>query len=146
METITTVSMLYEDLPVLITDKDIEEFTGLNLQNVIVGDSNVKIRAFLDTVHKQIYHFLIYSTGSEDIKNAIITKYITRLEKPLKIALLTQAQYLLSNGNIELFNGVIKSVSGTEFKETADVISKIIAPSVINILIGTKPNILYAGE
>jgi len=140
------VSILYEDLPVKVTDEDIESFLALNLSHEIKGDSNTKIRAFLDTVHKHVYYFLIYNTGDPEIKNAIITKYVNRLQKPLKIALLTQAQYLLSNGNIELFNGAVKSVNGVDFKETAEVISKIIAPSIINILIATKPNILYAGE
>lgn len=140
------VSILYEDLPVKITDEDVENFLALNLSQEIEGDSNTKVRAFLDTVHRHVYYFLIYNTGDKEIKNNIITKYMSRLQNPLKIALLTQAQYLLSNGNIELFNGVVKSVNGVDFKETADTISKIIAPSIINILIATKPNILYAGE
>lgn len=143
---VITVSELYDDLPITVTSEEVELFLGIDLLVEIKGPSNLKVQSFLDTVHKHIYYFLIYNTGNADIKNKIISKYKTRLNKFLKIALLTQAQYLLSNGNIELFNGVVKTVNGVDFKETADIISKIISPSVINILMSTKPNVLYAGE
>lgn len=141
-----TVSILYNDLPVTITDEDIKQFTGLDLEREIAGNSTSKITTFLDTVHEQIYHFLIFTTGDKLLKIKIINKYKDQLEKPIKIALLTQANYLISNGNIEIFNGAVKSANGIDMKEMADIIEKVLAPTVINILSSTKPNILYAGR
>ena len=140
------VSELYQDLPIKITADEVEKFVDLKLDHEIKGESINRISTFLDTIHRHIYYFLIFNTGVPEIKTRIINKYKNSLEKPIKVALLTQAQYLLSNGNIELFNGVVKTVYGVDFKETVDLISKIVSPSVINILIATKPNILYAGE
>lgn len=141
-----TVSIFYEDLPVLIDSYDVKKFAGVDLSTELDGDSNEKITQFLDTVHEQIYYFLIFTTGDKELKLKIINKYRERLEKPIKIALLTQAKYLINNGNIELFNGLVKTVNGLDVKESADVIEKVLAPTVINILGGTKPNILYAGR
>lgn len=141
-----TVSIFYEDLPVLIDSYDVKKFAGIDLSSELDGDSNEKITQFLDTVHEQIYYFLIFTTGDKELKLKIINKYRERLEKPIKIALLTQAKYLINNGNIELFNGLVKTVNGLDVKESADVIEKVLAPTVINILGGTKPNILYAGR
>jgi len=140
------VSNFYEDLPVKITSEDCEKYGGLDLYRDIVGDSNEKISTFLDTVHSHIYDFLIYSTGDRKIKNDIIEKFIEELEKPIKRALIVQAQYLISNNNIELFNGVVKTVNGVDVKDTADIIQKVLAPTIINILGSTKPNILFAGR
>lgn len=141
-----TVSFLYEDYPVLVDSDEIEKSTGYNLQAEIEGDSNEKITNFLDTVHQQIYDFLIYVTGNREWKEKIINKYLVELEKPLKKALIVQAKYLLGNGDISLFNGVIKSVNGVDIKDNNQVTEKIIAPSVINILLGARPNILFAGR
>lgn len=145
METIK-ISELYSDLPVTITSDDCEKFGGLDLANEIDGDSNERIVAFLDTVHSHIYDFLIYQTGDKDIKNAIIEKYRDRLEKTIKRALVVQAQYLISSNNIELWNGVVKTVNGVDVKDTADIIQKVLAPTIINLLGSTKPNILFAGR
>ena len=141
---IVTISELY-NYPITVNSEDFEKYLGVRLSDEIRGDTNVRISTFLDTVHRCVYDFLIYNTGDKEIKDGLLRAYPEQLTNPIKRALLVQGQYLLSNQNIELFNGVIKTVSGAEFKETADVITKIIAPSLINILGATRPNILYAG-
>lgn len=140
------VSELYNDLPVKVNSDDVEKFCDIVLDKEIEGNSNQKVVAFLDTIHEHIYNFLIFSTGDKILKLRVIEKYREQLEKSIKIALLTQAKYLINSGNIELFNGVIKTVNGVDVKESADIIEKVLAPTVINILGGTKPNILYAGK
>ncbi len=141
-----TVSFLYEDLPVKITDEDCLKYKGINLDEELEGNSNEKITQFLDTVHQHIYDFLIFVTGDKRWKIKIIEKYRADVEKTLKMALLVQASYLLNNGNIELFNGVVKTVNGTDIKENSQINEKIIAPSIVNMLSSTKPNLLFAGR
>lgn len=142
----TTVSFLYEDMPVKITDEDCKKYRGIDLENELDGDSKEKITQFLDTVHQHVYDFLIFSTGDRRWKIKIIEKYKAEVEKTLKMALLVQAAYLLSNGNIELFNGVIKTVNGADIKDNTQINEKIIAPSIVNMLASTKPNLLFAGR
>lgn len=142
----TTVSFLYEDMPVKITDEDCKKFRGLDLDKEIEGNSKEKITQFLDTVHSHIYDFLIFTTGDKRWKINIIEKYKDEVEKPLKMALLVQAAYLISNGNIEMWNGIVKTVNGVDIKENIQFNEKIIAPSVINILSSCKPNLLFAGR
>ena len=141
-----TVSFLYEDMPVKITDEDCKKLRGLDLDKEIEGNSNEKITQFLDTVHSHIYDFLIFTTGDKRWKIKIIEKYKAEVEKPLKMALLIQAAYLISNGNIEMWNGIVKTINGVDIKENIQFNEKIIAPSVINILSSCKPNLLFAGR
>jgi hypothetical protein len=141
-----TVSFLYEDMPVKITDEDCKKYRGIDLETELDGDSKEKITQFLDTVHQHVYDFLIFSTGDRRWKIKIIEKYKAEVEKTLKMALLVQAAYLLSNGNIELFNGVIKTVNGADIKDNTQINEKIIAPSIVNMLASTKPNLLFAGR
>lgn len=141
-----TVSFLYEDMPVKITDEDCKKYRGLDLANELEGDSKEKITQFLDTVHQHVYDFLIFSTGDRRWKIKIIEKYKAEVEKTLKMALLVQAAYLLNNGNIEMFNGVIKTVNGADIKDNTQINEKIIAPSIVNMLASTKPNLLFAGR
>ena len=140
-----TVSELYSNLPVTINDEDVETFKGKKLEDELEGDSNEKIKQFLDTVHEQVYNFIIFVTGDKRIKIAIIEKYAD-VQRAVKIALLTQAAYLLGNGNIEMWNGVLRSVNGVEIKDNNSIVEKIIAPTIINILSSEKPNILFAGR
>ena len=141
-----TVSFLYEDMPVKITDEDCKKYRGIDLETELDGDSKEKITQVLDTVHQHVYDFLIFSTGDRRWKIKIIEKYKAEVEKTLKMALLVQAAYLLSNGNIELFNGVIKTVNGADIKDNTQINEKIIAPSIVNMLASTKPNLLFAGR
>ena len=60
-----TVSFLYEDMPVKITDEDCKKLRGLDLDKEIEGNSKEKITQFLDTVHSHIYDFLIFTTGDK---------------------------------------------------------------------------------
>lgn len=140
-----TVSDLYINLPVTITSDDVEKYNGVVLENEIAGDNNQKVAIFLDTVHSVIFDFLIYSTGEKSIKNAIIEKY-PQVQTAIKKALLKQVSYLLESGNIELYNGLVKSVGNVAVVATSDVIEKIVAPSVINVLSSEKPNILFSGR
>ena len=142
---IVKVSELYSDYPVKVDSSDFESYLGVRLLDEIKGTSDVRVSAFLDTVHRIVYDFLIYSTGDKEIKDSLVKVYPEQLTKPIKKALLTQGQYLLANSNIELFNGVIKTIGGVDYKETAETVIKIIAPSLINILGATRPCILYAG-
>ena len=141
-----TVSFLYEDMPVKITDEDCKKYRGIDLETELEGDSKEKITQFLDTVHQHVYDCLIFSTGDRRWKIKIIEKYKAEVEKTLKMALLVQAAYLLSNGNIEMFNGVIKTVNGADIKDNTQINEKIIAPSIVNMLASTKPNLLFAGR
>ena len=142
---IVKVSELYSDYPVKVDSLDFENMLGINLLDEIKGSSDARVSAFLDTTHRIVYDFLIYNTGDKELKDSLIKVFPEQLTKPLKRALLTQGQYLLANSNIELFNGVIKTIGGVDYKETAETIIKIIAPSIINILGATRPCVLYAG-
>ena len=149
MENIVQVSDLYANLPVKISDADIEEWADINkekLNSLIKGESTKKVTHFLDTVHRCIYNLCIFKAGPQDLKLALIERYKFQVEKEIKIALLTQAEYLLSNGNIELFNGVVKMVGGVEYKEVSATAERILAPTIIDILSSTKPNLLFSGD
>jgi len=141
-----TVSILYEDLPVTINSEEIEEYFTINLNTRIKGDSNKKIVEFLDTVHRLIYDNLIFVVGDRDIQIALIDTFRNKLEKEVKKALLLQADYILENENIELWNGVVRAVGGVDIKPVNDIMARIVSPSAINLLSNTRPNILYAGE
>jgi hypothetical protein len=140
-----TVSDLYGDLPVKIDSKDLAELSGEFVEQLYDNDP-LAVTNFLNTVHRIIYDFLIYAVGDKEIQNALITRYAEQLEKPIKRALLAQAEYLLVNGNIEMDNGNIAMVNGVSAATTQENITKILCPTVINILSGTKPNILWVGE
>lgn len=140
------VNYLYEDLPVKINSEDLinslENFTVEKLES----HEPLEVVNFLNAVHRIIYDFLIYTVGDKDIQNGLITQYIEQLEKPLKRALLAQAEYMVENGNIEMDNGKIALVNGITPYTTQEVLTKIICPSVINILMATKPCLLWVGE
>ena len=140
-----TVSDLYSDLPVTITDEDVLNYRGIKLENELAGDTNERVSQFLDTVHEHIYRYIIFATGEKRHKVAVINKFAD-VQKVVKVALLTQAAYLINNGNIEMWNGVLRSVNGVDVKDNNTIAEKIIAPSVINILSSEKPNILFAGR
>ena len=140
-----TVSDLYSDLPVTITDEDVLKYRGIKLENELAGDTNERVSQFLDTVHEHIYRYIIFATGEKRHKVAIINRFAD-VQKVVKVALLTQAAYLINNGNIEMWNGVLRSVNGVDIKDNNTIAEKIIAPSVINILSSEKPNILFAGR
>jgi hypothetical protein len=140
------VSTLYEDLPVKVDSDEVEKFLGIKLDNELIGDSMVKVREFLDTIHRHIYDFVIFVVGDRTLQTRLISKYKEQLEKPIKRALLAQAQYILGNGNIEIDNGVVKTVDGITEKSIESVLARVICPTAINILYSTKPCLLYTGQ
>lgn len=133
------------DYPVMLTAEEYTTATGVEL--VAKCDSSAaNVKRLLNRAHSHIYDFLIYSTGRSDIKDRIINAYKDTLEKPIKRALVVQVGYLLENGAIGDWNGVIATAeSGADIKSTQELVQKILAPEVINILGSTQPNILYAG-
>lgn len=132
------------DYPVMLTEEEYTNATGVNLTAELKIATQVK--RLLNRAHSHIYDFLIYSTGRADIKDRIINAYKDRLEKPIKRALVLQVGYLLENGAIGDWNGLIATTeSGADLKSTQEIVQKIISPEVINVLGATQPNILYAG-
>ena len=132
------------DYPVMLTAEEYTHATGVDLTAEVENAAQVK--RLLNRAHSHIYDFLIYSTGRSDIKDRIINAYKDRLEKPIKRALVLQVGYLLENGAIGDWNGLIATTeSGADLKSTQELVQKILSPEVINILGATQPNILYAG-
>ena len=130
---------LYKDYPVMITAEEVQNYLNIDI-------AEFKNSELLNDAHKHIYDFLIYPTYNGDIKERIIKKYSDVLEKPLKRALLAQIKYLVENGNIGEWNGLIESSSSIGNKEIQDLLTRIIAPEVINILKGAVIDLLYSGE
>lgn len=96
--------------------------------------------------HLIVYDFLIYPTYNEDIKNRIIERYRTKLEKPLLKALLAQYEYLVQNrGNIGNWSGLLRLGQSIETIENQEILTKIVSPMVVNILKGAPIDLLYAG-
>lgn len=138
------VSILYEDVPVKVTSEDIESLTGIVLNNELEGESETKVTAFLDTLHSIIYDYLLYVVRPKSITNSLITN--KGLENDVKKMLIAQAKYLLENKDIELFDGlIVKTAQTTENFDIQEVISKIVAPIVLQIGISTEPMLLYVG-
>lgn len=123
------------------------ELTKEDVQNVLKIKVNDDVMQTLISAHISIYDFLIYPTFNEDIKNRIIEKYKTQLERPIKKALLAQFEYMYSQGDVGSWNGLLQGDGNTvDSKEQQEILTKIIAPRVVNILLGASINILYAGE
>lgn len=137
----------YDDYPITLTEEELRNNTGINLASKLKGDDEkIKINNFLNSVHSAVYDYLIYTTGDRLMKDRIINKYKEQLEKPIKRALLCQARYLISNQtNIAMWNGVVKTVNGIDVKSVSEILTRIIAPEVYNLLGATVPNILYSG-
>jgi hypothetical protein len=142
----TAVSDYRPEYPITIVENEFYERTGLRLRERIPGADDRRVNNFLDTIHGHIYDGLIYNTGDRDIKNRIIAAYTAELEKPIKAALTMQAQYVLANEQIELWNGFITTVNGTHVTTTQDILQKVVNPAVVNNLMSNKPDILFAGE
>ena len=126
------------DYPVEITKVDVKNLLGIDVtgekEEVLIG------------AHVYIYDVLIYPTFNEDIKRRIIERYRTELEKPLKKALLAQFDYMHRNGDVGNWNGFLQSDGNSvDSKEQQDILTKMIAPRVVNILKGAPIDLLYAG-
>ena len=139
------VNMELYDYPVMLTAEEYTNATGIELV-ARCGNDAANVKRLLNRAHSHIYDFLIYSTGCSDIKDRIINAYRDRLEKPIKRALIMQVGYLLENGAIGDWNGLIATAeSGADLKSTQELVQKILSPEIINLLGSTQPNILYAG-
>lgn len=126
------------DYPVELTKEDVKNMLKVNITDDV---EEVFIAA-----HVYVYDFLIYPTFNEDIKRRIIEKYRSVLEKPLKKALLAQFDYLYRNGDVGNWNGFLQSDGNSvDSKERQDILAKMIAPRVVNILKSAPIDLLYAG-
>lgn len=139
------VTSLYIDLPVKVTSQEVEQLTGIVLNNELNGESETKVSAFLDTVHSLVYDYLIYTVRPKSITNRIILKH-TGVQKDIKKMLIVQTQFLLQNKGIELFNGlIVKSADASENMDITEIASKLVAPMVYQIAMSSEPNLLYVG-
>lgn len=139
------VTSLYIDLPVKVTSQEVEQLTGIVLNNELNGESETKVSAFLDTVHSLVYDYLIYTVRPKSITNRIILKH-TGVQKDIKKMLIVQSQFLLQNKGIELFNGlIVKSADASENMDITEISSKLVAPMVYQIAMSSEPNLLYVG-
>ena len=139
------VTSLYIDLPVKVTSQEVEQLTGIVLNNELNGESETKVSAFLDTVHSLVYDYLLYTVRPKSITNRIILKH-TGVQKDIKKMLIVQAQFLLQNKGIELFNGlIVKSADASENMDITEISSKLVAPMVYQIAMSSEPNLLYVG-
>lgn len=122
------------------------EITRLDIKNLLGIDVTDETEEVLFGAHVYIYDVLIYPTFNENIKRRIIEKYRDILEKPLKKALLAQFGYMYRNGDVGNWNGFLQSDGNSvDSKEQQDILTKMIAPRVINILKGAPIDLLYAG-
>lgn len=139
------VTSLYIDLPVKVTSQEVEQLTGIVLNNELNGESETKVSAFLDTVHSLVYDYLLYTVRPKSITNRIILKH-TGVQKDIKKMLIVQTQFLLQNKGIELFNGlIVKSADASENMDITEISSKLVAPMVYQIAMSSEPNLLYVG-
>lgn len=131
------LNAIYE-YPVELTKEDVKNMLGIDVTD--------KIFEVLVGAHVYIYDVLIYPTFNADIKNRIIEKYRAQLEKPLKKALLAQFDFMYKNGDVGNWNGFLQGDGNTvDSKEQQEILTKMIAPRVINILKGAPIDLLYAG-
>lgn len=122
------------------------ELTKVDVKNMLGIDITDKIFEVLVGAHVYVYDVLIYPTFNADIKNRIIEKYREQLEKPLKKALLAQFDFMYKNGDVGNWNGFLQGDGNTvDSKEQQEILTKMIAPRVINILKGAPIDLLYAG-
>ncbi len=140
------VSDLYEDLPVTLNSDDFERYTGIKLEDELetTGESNKIVSAFLDKAHESLYYGLIYKVAGKTIKDRIIHNYITELEKPLKMCIKAQLEYMLEAvKDYRVADGSNYNSDGALNILNIDVIrNKIVAPMAYEILESAKPNLL----
>ena len=126
------------DYPVEITKIDVKNLLGID----VTDETNETLIA----AHVYIYDVLIYPTFNGDVKRRIIEKYRTVLEKPLKKALLAQFDYMYRNGDVGNWNGFLQGDGNSvESKEQQELLTKMIAPRVLNVLKSASIDLLYAG-
>lgn len=130
--------------PVMITAEDIKNECGIDLVEEYGATS---VPHFLHLVHSSIYDGCIYATGSADIKERIINKYISDCENAIKRALVTQAAYINSQGHIGTESGITITADGQKaVVPKFELRSKNVAIGAVDVLKACKIPLLYAGE
>ena len=138
-----TINNLLYDYPVTITDEDFENATGTNLKNELGVTQDIEVQDWLNAAHENIYN-KIYKIGGKTLKDSLINNYIAYLEKPLKRCLIVELKYMLgANGDYGVVDGSHVSADGQlVVVDKKQIIPKIVAPKVIEILKAAKPNLL----
>ena len=132
------------DYPVMITAEDIKNECGFDVTEEYGAAS---VPHFLNLVHSSIYDGCIYATGMEDIKNRIIAAHKEKAEIPIKRALVTQAAYIHSQGDIGTESGITITADGQKsVVNKLELRSKNIAIGAVDILKACSIPLLYAGE
>lgn len=138
------VSEFFDDLPVKIDSDDYKKITGIALDEKVKHNTELDLVNFLDRVHENLYYGLIYTTGGKTLKDNMITKHIIQLEKPIKLSLVAQANYMLnSGGDYGTEDGSSTNADGTlNIVDPESIKAKLIAPKVYSILRNTRPNLI----
>ncbi len=131
------LNAIYE-YPVELTEEEVKDILNI--------DITTEIKKTLISAHSYVFDVLIYPTFNEDIKRRIIEKYRTQLERPIKKALFAQFEYMYNFGDVGSWNGMLQGDGNSvDSKEQQEILTKMFAPKVINILKGAPIDILYAG-
>lgn len=131
------------DFPVVITGEDFINVTGINLKNELGVEQDVEVQKWLNAAHESVYN-RIYRIGGKTLKDRIINSHIEYLVKPIKRAIIAQLEYMLdANGDYGVTDGSSTNADGQLIIVNPEQIaSKILAPKVVEILKGARPNLL----
>lgn len=138
-----TINNLLYDYPVTITDEDFEEATSINLKNELGVTQDIEAQDWLNAAHENVYN-KIYKIGGKTLKDKLINNYIDYLQKPLKRCLIVQLKYMLdANGDYGAVDGSHVNADGQlVVMDKNQIIPKIVAPKVVEILKAARPNLL----
>ena len=138
-----TVDKEFYNFPVTITDQDFINATGINLKEELHVEQDVEVRKWLNAAHESVYN-RIYRVGGKTFKDRIINAHIDYLTKPIKRAIIAQLEYMLdANGDYGVTDGSSTNADGQLIIANPEQIaSKILAPKVVEILKGARPNLL----
>ena len=131
------------DFPVTISDEEFKSATGLDLKEELSVEQDVEVQKWLNAAHDSVYN-RIYRVGGKTFKNRIINAHIEYLTKPIKRAVIAQLEYMLdANGDYGVTDGSNTNTDGQLVVANPEQIaSKILAPKVVEILKGARPNLL----
>lgn len=139
---------LLKQFPVYIDYLEFKDQTGIDLaeEGVLYNKEIAHINRFLYDVHTDIYYYLLYANIKKSVKDRIIQRNIQALEEPIKLALIYQAEYLISLGGKSV--GVedlsnIKSDGSIEILDGVKIKDKMICLKSFYILQNTSPQLLY---
>ena len=131
------------DFPVTISDDEFKNATGINLKEELGVEQDVEVQKWLNAAHDSVYN-RIYRVGGKTFKDRIIKGHIDYLTKPIKRAIIAQLEYMLdANDDYGVVDGSNTNADGQLVVANPEQIaSKIIAPKVVEILKGARPNLL----